>query len=404
MRKLASIQRIVALYPIPGADKIEVAQVQGWTVVVKKGEFQEGQLVVYFEIDSFLPADHEAFEFLAKDAKERDGVKRIRLKTIRLRKQLSQGLVLGIDAFPELSKSVLGLRVLTEGDDVTELLNVEKYEPPEEVRANGGPADLRSRESQWPFFLQKTDQERVQNVIPQLERAALAGETFEVTTKLDGSSLTVYVLDKSSPYFEEAFAKKADRFEKEYLKSLTTFGAFKYWVGRLFGKPAARPDAIYGLCSRNREIDINANDHFAQYVRENQVFDKLASTQYSESLAFQGELIAPNIQGNYEKASKPEWYVYDVFDIDKQEYFKPAIARFETEWAGLNYVPVVSKYFKLAEEGEANDGYAIMGRALAAAEGPGMNPGVQREGHVYKSNYTPFSFKAVSNLYLEKKG
>lgn len=400
MRKLATIQSIAALLPIPGADAIEVAQILGWNVVVKKGEFSVGDLCVYFEIDSFLPAAHPAFAFLAKDAKERDGVMRVRLKTIRLRKQLSQGLALPLSAFQfELTT---GAR---EGDDVTERLNVEKYEPPEEVRANGGPADSRSRASQWPFFLQKTDQERVQNAIPQLERAAANGEDFEVSIKLDGSSMTVYALSCASPHFEEAFKKRAPDYERQHLKTLSLWECIKYWVGRVFGKPAITPLVIYGVCSRNREIDLDANDHFAQYVREHGIIEKLQTAlRFDTSVAFQGELIAPSIQGNYEKASKPEWYVYDVYDIDKQEYFKPKEAREWVEHTNLSYVPVLDTAKKLAFDGEDASGRAIADRWLAYAEGPGMNPGVKREGVVFKSNTTPFSFKAISNSYLEKKG
>lgn len=400
MRKLASIQAIAALLPIPGADKIEVAQIGGWNVVVKKGEFNVGDLGVYFEIDSFLPAAHPAFEFLAKDAKERDGVMRVRLKTIRLRKQLSQGLILPIGAFPELSKSVLGMRVLTEGDDVTEILNVEKYEPPEEVRANGGPAELRSRVSQWPFFLQKTDQERAQNAVPQIERAAAQGETFEVTTKLDGSSMTVYVLSPQSPYYAEARAirLKAESKGKSWWQRLKA-----RVLGYFQGEDELPP--IYGVCSRNREIDINSSEHFAQYVRDNKIFESIEAWRLpGVSIAFQGELIAPGIQGNYEKVTKPEWYVYDVYQIDKQQYALPIEARTFTAAAGLAYVPIASANFKLWQEGEDPSGRAIVDKMLAAAEGPGMNPGVKREGQVYKSNSTPFSVKAISNSYLEQKG
>jgi RNA ligase (TIGR02306 family) len=399
MRKLASIQRIAALLPIPGADKIEVAQIGGWNVVVKKGEFSVGDLGVYFEIDSFLPAEHPAFAFLAKDAKERDGVQRVRLKTIRLRKQLSQGLILPISAFPELSKSVLGLRVLTEGDDVSELLNVEKYEPPEERAANGGPADHRSRTSQWPFFIQKTDQERAQNAVPQIERAAAAGESFEVTTKLDGSSMTVYALMPDSPYYAEAKLKR---------DVCTRQG--KSWVVKLWAlvkgyfKPVPK-EPIFGVCSRNIEVDIDGSTTFAQYVREHGIIEKIAAVAATEgSLAFQGELIAPSIQGNYEKVEKPEWYVYDVYEIDKQVYKLPAVARVFTIEANLDYVPVVSVHANLWQEGEDASGRAIVDKLLLDAEGPGMNPGVKREGRVYKSNTAPFSFKCISNSYLEHKG
>jgi RNA ligase (TIGR02306 family) len=92
MRKLASIQKIVDIRPIDGADKIEVAQVLGWEVVVaKKDEFKVGDLVIYIEIDSIVP-DKSEFDFL------RD--RKFRVRTIKLRKQVSQGLILPLSILP----------------------------------------------------------------------------------------------------------------------------------------------------------------------------------------------------------------------------------------------------------------------------------------------------------------
>lgn len=101
MRKLATIQIIEELKPIEGADKIEAARVKGWWIVVKKDQFKVGDRVIYYEIDSLLPVKPE-FEFLLKgstlkksviDGKEYEG---IRLKTIKLRGALSQGLILPV--------------------------------------------------------------------------------------------------------------------------------------------------------------------------------------------------------------------------------------------------------------------------------------------------------------------
>ena len=81
-RQLASVQKIVNLQPIQGADKIETAQVLGWQCVVKKGEFKVGDLCIYFEIDSQLPK-HPVFDFMAD--------RKYRVRTIKLRKQIAQG-------------------------------------------------------------------------------------------------------------------------------------------------------------------------------------------------------------------------------------------------------------------------------------------------------------------------
>jgi|SRR6056297_881963 len=97
MRKLASIRKISDIQPIEGADLIQVATVDGWKVVVKRGEFQVGDLVVYLEIDSWVP--HELASFLSngKEPREYNGVKGERLRTIKLRGQVSSGLLLKIE-------------------------------------------------------------------------------------------------------------------------------------------------------------------------------------------------------------------------------------------------------------------------------------------------------------------
>ncbi|MFN8396383.1 MAG: hypothetical protein U0176_17290 [Bacteroidia bacterium] len=114
MRTLASIQRIKSLAPIPGADAIEKATVLGWQLVVKKGEFQVGDLAVYCEIDSLLP-DRPEFEFLKPRG--------MRIKTIRLRGEISQGICFPLSILPEGT-------AIAEGADVTEILEVTKCRPP----------------------------------------------------------------------------------------------------------------------------------------------------------------------------------------------------------------------------------------------------------------------------------
>jgi RNA ligase (TIGR02306 family) len=101
-RKLASIQKVAEIRPIEGADAIEVARINNWNVVVKKGEYKAGDLCIYCEIDSFLPV-REEFEFLRKSSFKKMGDQEgFRLKTIRLRGQLSQGLLLPLTVLNEV--------------------------------------------------------------------------------------------------------------------------------------------------------------------------------------------------------------------------------------------------------------------------------------------------------------
>lgn len=179
MRKLATIRKIDAIQPIEGADAIECAVVGGWTVVTKKGEYNPGDLAVYLEIDAFVP--HALAPFLSKGTapREYNGVKGERLRSIRLRGQLSQGLLLPID--------VTFFR--DPGTDVTEALGIQKWEAPIPAQLAGEVKGV------FPGFIPKTDQERVQNLTAELEIWKEKNYTWEATEKLDGSSMTVYVRD-----------------------------------------------------------------------------------------------------------------------------------------------------------------------------------------------------------------
>jgi hypothetical protein len=156
MRQLATIQRVADVQPIENADQIEKIKVLDWWCVSKKGEFAVGDPCVYFEIDSLLPSSHSAFSFLAKGSREVTvspgggaTVSGYRLKTVRLRGQISQGLALPAASFA-LNGAV--------GDNVSELLGIHKWDPPISKRMAAiaiGP---------FPSFIPKPDEERVQNL------------------------------------------------------------------------------------------------------------------------------------------------------------------------------------------------------------------------------------------------
>ena len=175
-RKLASVVKIVDIQPIVGADAIMVASVKGWKVVVKKDEYKVGDLAVYYEIDSFLPVRPQ-FEFLRKSSFKRMGSSEgFRLKTIKLRGQISQGLLTPIPADINDPK---------EGDDLTEALGIVKYEPPI-------PAQLAGKiKGTFPSFIPKTEEIRIQNFESEVGFSPV-GERAYVTEKLDGTSFTCY--------------------------------------------------------------------------------------------------------------------------------------------------------------------------------------------------------------------
>src|SRR5262245_45673709 len=186
MRKLASIPTVDAVEPIPNADAIERVRVLGWCVVAKKGEHKPGDKLVYCEIDSLLPERPE-FEFLRPSSfkpAQTDAEGSIllpagfRIKTVKLRGQVSQGI-----CFP---LSILPPGALTdEGADVTDLLGIRKWEPPIPVGVGG------KVKGGFPGFLPKTDETRVQVLEPVLQRHR--GKTFYATEKLDGTSFTAFL-------------------------------------------------------------------------------------------------------------------------------------------------------------------------------------------------------------------
>lgn len=333
-RKLATVQRIIDISPIPGADSIEVATVKGWKVVVKKDEFQVNDLVVYLEIDSWVPTEIAPFLSKGNEPKEYKGVKGERLRTIKLRKQISQGLILPISVL-----DVSDTLILEEGWDVSERLGIIKWE--QEI-----PAQLRGLiKGNFPSFIPKTDQERIQNLGKELEEWKLQDHTWEVTEKLEGSSFTAYFNNNE-----------------------------------------------FGVCSRNLDLKCDENNAFWVIAIKKDLENKLR--QLGKNLAIQGELCGIGIQGNHYELKENDVFVFDIFDIDEQKYLS-GIERLEiANKLELNHVPVLS-VSKL-------DSNATIESLLEFADGKSLvNTKKNREGLVYKSITDPsVSFKTVSNLYL----
>ena len=225
MRKLASIQLIRSLEPIEGADVIEKATVLGWQLVVKKGEFRVGDLCVYCEIDSLLP-DRPEFEFLKPRG--------MRIKTIRLRGQVSQGICLPLSILPD------GI-AFEENADCTTILGITKYEPPIPACLSG------IVKGKLPSFIPKTDETRVQ-VLQQL-LSKYKGEKCYISEKLDGSSATFYIYNNE-----------------------------------------------FGVCSRNLELLEDAANSFWKVARQMDIENKLRAL--NGNYAIQGELVGEGIQGN----------------------------------------------------------------------------------------------------------
>lgn len=333
MRKLASVRRIDSISSIPNADAIECATVGGWRIVVKKGEFREGDLAVYCEIDSWIP--HELAPFLSKGSEPREynGVRGERLRTVKLRGQVSQGLLLPLSVISDRGHTVYHV----DGIDVSEVLGIQKWEAPVPANLAG---DVRGV---FPSFVPKTDQERIQNLTEEFK--TWTDLFWEVTEKLDGSSMTVYY-----------------------------------------------KDGDFGVCSRNWNLAESESNSMWQQARRYNLEQVLAQ---EGNYAVQGEIVGEGIQGNPYRIRGQDFLVYDVFDIKEQRYLTPVERRNFVERNNLRHIPILLD--NLATP-------ASVENILMTAEGKSqLNKDTEREGLVFKSNGV-VSFKAISNKFLLKSG
>ncbi|MHC5539039.1 RNA ligase (ATP) [Singulisphaera rosea] len=350
MRKLASIQTVNAVEPIPGADAIEKIRVLGWWVVVKKGEHSPGDRVVYCEIDSLLPERPE-FEFLRpssfKPAQvDPSGATTLpagfRIKTVRLRGQVSQGICFPLSILPDGSP-------LDEGEEVTELLDVRKWEPPLPVGMGGKVKGL------FPGFLPKTDETRVQILEPTLERHR--GKTFYVTEKLDGTSFT-------------AFVRQGE----------------------------------FGICSRNLRMDeADEANLLARLAIGLKLEDRLreARARLGFDLAIQGEVIGPGIQKNKYALPAVDLRVFSVLNVDTFRLIDHGAMLPLLADLGLEPVPQLGT---LVLDHSVDD-------LVAYSEGTSLlNPKIRREGVVLRPLSEEYdediggrlSFKAINPKFLLK--
>ena len=345
MRKLASIQKVKEVMPIPEADRLELVQVLGWKCVGGKDEFHVGDMVVYFEIDSFLPVCNE-FEFLRKSSYKNNEFmgEGFRLKTMKFRGEISQGLCLGIDKLPKLHGMTL-----EEGMDVTEILGVREWEMPE--RAGSGGTMIGDR----PGYIPKTDETRIQSA-PELLNE-FKGLPYYITTKMDGSSHSIGVRDGEISFTGHNFTYKDD------------------------GKSA-----------------------FVEHVKAAGIHEKMkeyADEHGLSTLVLQGEWCGEGIQKNRLKLKKPEWFVFTAKVDDKRTDL--ATLREICEYVHCQMVPVEEEGDDLLAK------YPDEAALLARAEGIGYNGTTREGIVICPiepvHSYTlsgPLSMKVINNKYLMK--
>ncbi len=337
-RKLASVQRALEILPIEGADAIELVRINGWQCVTKKGEFTTGDLGIFLEIDAIPPDDpHFQFLWMAKDGAHQPRPAKFRIRTMKLRGALSQGLFLPLHSF-ELGE-------VAAGDDVTEKLGVEKYEPP--IPA-GNQGDIGGN---FPGFIPKTDEIRVQSA-PEVT-VELFNLPYALTLKYDGTSATFCVDPRDGQFLA---------------------------CGRNYA--IAEGDSLYWRIARQYDLPTKLAAH--------------------PNLAIQGEICGPSIQKNRLELKQLELFIFNVYDVANHRYLDHDAAR---EFLSEIGVPAV----ETIERGESfgynqNDLLALAeGKypgTTSEREGLVVRPLAERRSEVLSGR---LSFKAISNRFLLKE-
>ena len=340
-RRLATIEVVSEIAPIPEADAIVRARIRGWDIVVKLDEFKPGDPCVYFEVDTMLDVEDSRFEFLAPrgvrtDVYDRKGHV---LKTVRLRGQYSQGLALPLSEFPELG----AFEVDRAGEDVTDILGVFKWEPPV-------PAELAGQvRGNRPGWIPKTDEERVQNFADVL---AVTDQTWVATEKVDGSSVT-------------------------------------FWVN----------GDDEGVCSRNLDLIETPTNTLWRLARDRNVFALLRASGLGERCAIQGEAYGEGIQKNPLKMRGHHFAAFTVLsehgDLARSAW---------PEWALALSVPTHDLVFPTSLEKalEQVDGMKSAISPDRAAEGVVWRSLDNTTIEMPDGRFERASFKVISNRYLLK--
>lgn len=343
-RALASIRRIAEIKPIAGADKICAYRVDGWWCVDTIEKYNVGDIVVYVEIDSWVPASIAPFLSKGKSPREYGGVPGERLRTVKLRGQVSQGLLLPISPTCDMIESAL-----FEGLNVSFPLGIQKWEPVL-------PACLAGQaRGNFPSWGRKTDQERIENIVDDVF-IANKDALYEVTLKLNGSSCSVWY-----------------------------------------------KDGEVGVCSRNLDLKLNEENAGNSFIATATSTGLLGALKaLGRNIMVQAELMGPDVQGNPEKLTAHNLYVFDIFDIDDQEYLD--VYSRKTLFAKLSEIGYTGEHVPIIARGVTLELIGIFDVATSKAfvDRPSIHAQVA-EGCVFKRLDGKFSFKSINNRFLLKE-
>lgn len=416
IRKMASIQHISSLTPIENSDFLEVAMMEnlGWKVVVKKGEFKVGDTVIYFEIDSAINVKDliASLQFLADKGTKKLFTGRtpdtsafseeyVRIKTIKLRGQISQGLILPLSImndipFERFKKEDGSTPCMTfdGGEDMTSYFKIEVWDRLIEWFADHsqlGPKAQMHQAGSFPSDVPKTDEIRVQTCYFDLIKdPSNTNGIWEVTEKNDGSSCTLFYRpltwkDKDGGPMQissRRFLIKDDGSSDDW------FAAFK--------QPVPLATAHVGV------LNVTLWDVLKMRLQDIYSIGLVRKVDGAEvfpaghELAIQGEMIGPKFNGNRDKNEKNHFRVFRIFDITDQKFVTPEVRYAICEFLGLEHVKVIEtcKIFEKLKSVDEFVNYAI----------GTTDKGLPREGVVFKRVDNGFiSFKAINNEYLLKE-
>ena len=312
----------------------------GWNVVITKGEFKLGERVVYVETDSLLP-DKPEFAFMKS---QKGKMKPVMAKKIR--GVMSQGLIFPVSIIANNSDYNVG-------DDVTKVIGVIKYDPPEVVNYGVSP-----RVGSIPQCIEHTDEERIQSY-EAIE--LIKGKSFVVTEKVDGTSFTCYILD-----------------------------------------------GHVGICTHHNEVSKTEPSVYQQIYKAYDLENSMKKVRDSVGFDFaiQGEIYGQSIQANKYQLKGIDLAVFNVINFENGEQYLPNHTI--TVMLGLETVPFIDFQFTIPSD-IAND--KLIDMLVERAKGKSiLNPAHEREGLVFRMNEFDrkslntqrqrISFKAINPNFL----
>jgi len=336
--KSATLEYVTEVMDHPNADKMSIAKIKGWKVCIKKNEYKSGDLCIYVATDTILDP-HPHFEFLRN--------KQFRIKPIKLRGQLSEGILFPTSLLKDFANGrAIVLENDVSGTDVSELIGAKHYEKPLPSELVG------EARGSLPSFLKKTDEENLENVIGVLEE--MRGRPYYISTKIDGQSGTFYLRD-----------------------------------------------GVFGVCSRKIDLLETEGNGFWKVARKFDIENQMRKVFGNKNVAIQGEVYGPGVQKNPLGVEDLSLAVFNIWDMETRTYGNLSDL---ISFCDETYIPMVS----IIEQGLSFDktfgDLQSMANALCyvnghVAEGIVIRPQIMFKSVVMDSHC---SFKVINETFKLK--